>query len=98
MRATGYLFVTLASLASVVWAEDLLFPYMHGLKYSEYDIAIKQGLTGRVAKHRTIQDPADQTSSRLQGRGRVGFHDNSRLCQVQGHRDPRLSLQLQPRH
>jgi hypothetical protein len=57
MRATGYLFVALASLASVAWAEDLLFPYMHGLKYSEYDIAIKQGHTGRVAMHRTIKGP-----------------------------------------
>lgn len=34
------------SLASVVSAEDLLFPYMHGLNYSEYDQAMKLGLTG----------------------------------------------------
>lgn len=34
----------------VVLAEDLLFPYMHGLNYSEYDQAIKLGLTGTYSK------------------------------------------------
>ncbi|KAM7207987.1 hypothetical protein V8F20_001781 [Naviculisporaceae sp. PSN 640] len=35
---------------SLVFAEDLLFPYMHGLNYSEYDQAIKLGLTAHVCK------------------------------------------------
>ena len=36
----------LASLAILTIGEDVLFPYMNGLPYEEYDEAIKLGLTG----------------------------------------------------
>jgi len=44
------------SLASVVSAEDLLFPYMHGLNYSEYDQAMKLGLTGTYISNPSFLD------------------------------------------
>ncbi|KAK0713027.1 hypothetical protein B0T26DRAFT_677416 [Lasiosphaeria miniovina] len=40
----------LATLASLSLAEDLLFPHMHGLKYAEYDQAVKLGLTAHICK------------------------------------------------
>ncbi|KAK3689803.1 hypothetical protein B0T22DRAFT_441258 [Podospora appendiculata] len=40
----------LAGLASLGLAQDVLFPHMHGLKYSELDQAVKLGLTTHVCK------------------------------------------------
>ncbi|KAK3346704.1 hypothetical protein B0T25DRAFT_521066 [Lasiosphaeria hispida] len=50
MRAAHYAYVALAMLVDLALAEDVLFPHMHGLKYSEYDQAIKLGLTAHVCK------------------------------------------------
>lgn len=46
MRHSLFVSLAIANLASLALAVDLLFPYMHGLKYSEYDQAMKLGLTG----------------------------------------------------
>lgn len=48
MRVLYYTLLAFASIASIGLAADVLFPYMRGLKYSEYDQAIKLGLTGKV--------------------------------------------------
>lgn len=49
-RLTMLVLVGWISVASLVFAEDLLFPHMHGLNYSEYDQATKLGLTGTYIK------------------------------------------------
>jgi hypothetical protein len=46
MSTRYYFLLALASLATLALAEDVLFPHMHGLKYSEYDEVKKLGLTG----------------------------------------------------
>ena len=46
MRLVLILHLALASLASIALAQDVLFPYMHGLKYSEYNETVKLGLSG----------------------------------------------------
>lgn len=46
MRLAHIVHLALASLASIALAQDVLFPYMHGLKYSEYNETVKLGLSG----------------------------------------------------
>ncbi|KAK3391433.1 hypothetical protein B0T20DRAFT_489567 [Sordaria brevicollis] len=50
MRLFLIIHLALASLASIALAEDVLFPYMHGLKYSEYNETVKLGLSAHVCK------------------------------------------------
>ncbi|KAK4192255.1 hypothetical protein QBC35DRAFT_244689 [Podospora australis] len=50
MHVTRFLFLALASVTALVLAQDVLFPYMHGLKYREYDEAKKLGLNPHVCK------------------------------------------------
>ncbi|KAK3319817.1 hypothetical protein B0T19DRAFT_467613 [Cercophora scortea] len=45
-----HLYLALAGLAHLGYAQDVLFPHMHGLKYSELDQAVKLGLTTHVCK------------------------------------------------
>ncbi|KAJ4418315.1 hypothetical protein N0V85_001479 [Neurospora sp. IMI 360204] len=50
MRLVFIIHLALASLASIASAQDVLFPYMHGLKYSEYNETVKLGLSAHVCK------------------------------------------------
>ncbi|KAK3496396.1 hypothetical protein B0T13DRAFT_529596 [Neurospora crassa] len=50
MRLAQIIYLALASLAGIALAQDVLFPYMHGLKYSEYNETVKLGLSAHVCK------------------------------------------------
>ncbi|KAK0649486.1 hypothetical protein B0T16DRAFT_389526 [Cercophora newfieldiana] len=56
MRAPYHLLLAVASLAVQAVAEDVLFPHMRGLKYSEYDEVKKLGLTGLQMAHSGISE------------------------------------------
>lgn len=64
MRTIHSLLLALASLAVLVMAEgNVLFPYMYGLKYTEYDEAKKLGLTRTWLLFRLDETVTDKSES-----------------------------------
>ncbi|KAK3985620.1 hypothetical protein QBC44DRAFT_249956 [Cladorrhinum sp. PSN332] len=50
MRSIHFVLLALASVVVLVIGEDVLFPFMHGLEYHEYNETIKLGLSAHVCK------------------------------------------------
>jgi len=47
MHPSYHVLLAMAGLVARTLAEDVLFPHMQGLKYSEYDEVKQLGLTGK---------------------------------------------------